>query len=120
MSDEERKPYTCPQCGIEFDMDVIHKRRARGDMDTLCRDCRDTAPGWRLKLAITHPILGRIECRPYRGDLDENWNPIDEHGNLFMPGERICGHKDCVAKKHILQVQTLPSGKNELERVQAE
>lgn len=119
MSDEERKPATCPQCGIDFPMDVLHKRRARGDFETLCRDCKDTDPDWRQTVVRVHPILGRIECRPYRGDLDDDWNPIDKKGNLYMPGERICGHKDCITKKHIVKMATLPSGKL-LERVQAE
>jgi hypothetical protein len=39
---------------------------------------------------------------PHKGLLDQNLNPIDENGVLFLVGERVCGHKDCVNEAHIV------------------
>ena len=36
---------------------------------------------------------------------DQDLNPIDEQGNLYLPGERVCGNKDCVNKTHIVVEQ---------------
>jgi len=49
-----------------------------------------------------HPILGNIECHPYDGELDELWRPINAVGDLYRPGERLCGHKDCINSNHII------------------
>ena len=41
-------------------------------------------------------------CRPWSGELDENLNPIGKDLRLYLPGERTCGHRDCVSKNHII------------------
>jgi hypothetical protein len=38
----------------------------------------------------------------WNGDLDDDWNPIDDDGNLYRAGVRICGAKDCVDLNHIV------------------
>jgi hypothetical protein len=59
-----------------------------------------------MKLKITN-------CNPWIGEVNDNFNPIDRRGNLYMPGVRICGFKDCVNKNHII-----PAVKNlETERL---
>ena len=42
-------------------------------------------------------------CRPWRGEVDEDFNPIDRNLKLYLPGIRVCGHKDCVNKDHIIK-----------------
>jgi hypothetical protein len=39
----------------------------------------------------------------WTGDLDDNWQPIDEDGQLYRPGERLCGLKDCVKQSHVIE-----------------
>jgi len=41
-------------------------------------------------------------CEPYRGEVDEEFRPIDTKGKLFLPGERTCRKKDCVNPSHII------------------
>ena len=41
-------------------------------------------------------------CKPWGGEFDRDENPLVD-GELFMPGERICGHKDCVELEHCLR-----------------
>ena len=41
-------------------------------------------------------------------------NPIDRKLRLYIPGVRVCGHKDCVNKDHIIETKA-PSDL-ELER----
>jgi hypothetical protein len=76
------------------------------DYVDVCRDCLDIRKGDLLakkgNVKRTHPVLGVIDCRPYKGELNEDWMPIDDDGKLFMPGHRICGAKDCVSSKHVI------------------
>ena len=32
---------------------------------------------------------------------NDDLEPIDDAGELVLPGVRICGHKDCVNPKHV-------------------
>lgn len=41
-----------------------------------------------------------LVCEAWQGDFDEWDNPTD-NGELFMPGVRTCGHRDCVNPDHI-------------------
>jgi hypothetical protein len=66
----------------------------RGRKDLLCINCRA-----RKQAVIQY---GKLRCEPYEGLVDQELNPIDEQGNLVKPGERICGHKDCMADAHIV------------------
>jgi hypothetical protein len=58
----------------------------------LCVSCR-----MRPALSIQY---GSSRCVPWRGDFDLDDNPMI-HGNYLLPGERLCGHKDCVNPHHI-------------------
>jgi hypothetical protein len=43
----------------------------------------------------------QTNCEPYTGELNENWLPITDTGELFMPGTRACNNKDCVNPEHV-------------------
>ena len=90
----------CKQCGIIIPYLVWYKRKVRNRPDwDHCKDCNATPK----KVEVTvHPSLGRIACVPYLGEVNEQWQPINAVGDLYLPGERICGNKDCVNKNHIL------------------
>jgi hypothetical protein len=101
MSAESDAGYIfCRQCGIIIPYDVWYKRKFRNNANwDHCRDCIATPRKTEISI---HPSLGRIECVPYDGEVNELWQPINAVGDLYLPGERICGHKDCVNKNHIL------------------
>jgi hypothetical protein len=88
------------------------------DYVDVCKDCLDVRKGDLLmtnkKVGRNHKTLGRIFCRPYEGELNEDWLPIDDEGKLFMPGHRICGAKDCVNSKHIIPPKALQVTDREL------
>jgi hypothetical protein len=96
----------CERCGIEIDSKTIERRKGRGILDQRCYDCR-------VKQLNEIKYNGLI-CRPWRGEVDEDLNPIDGQLRLYLPGVRVCGHKDCVNKEHIISP---PTQRNiELER----
>jgi hypothetical protein len=60
----------------------------------LCVSCR-TRPARTIKTKAGI-------CHPWRGEVDDDLNPIDQHGNLVMPGIRTCGYKDCCNPEHVI------------------
>ena len=90
----------CDRCGQIIPKSTWEKAKSRNKPDwDHCQDCKATP---KQKLIVNHPILGKIECIPYTGELDELWRPINAVGDLYKPGERICGHKDCINSRHII------------------
>ena len=94
----------CERCGMEVSEAAVERRKARGTYDGKCSDCRN---GMATEIKYNGTV-----CRPWRGEVDENLNPIDKNLKLYLPGVRICGHKDCVNKDHIIS----PINILELER----
>lgn len=47
------------------------------------------------------------KCKPWTGDYDLDDNPM-KNGKYHLPGERVCGHKDCVTVSHIVRVSPEP------------
>ena len=80
----------CQRCGFKWAVNA----EKRGRRDLLCVSCR-------VKPATTIQY-GKLRCSPHRGAVDHNLNPIDELGRLLYPGERVCGHRDCVNPAHIV------------------
>ena len=85
----------CNRCGIEVSEAAIERRKARGTYDGKCADCRN---GQANEIKYNGTV-----CRPWRGEVDEDFNPIDRNLKLYLPGLRTCGHKDCVNKEHIVK-----------------
>jgi hypothetical protein len=54
-----------------------------------------------------HPALGNLVCIPHKGEVNDSWQPIDDAGELFRPGLRVCGFKDCISPKHIAVDQSV-------------
>jgi hypothetical protein len=94
----------CPRCGIATTAEQVYKRKIRNvENYDYCRDCRDTRTEIRRDYGWVHPVLGKIKCWLWTGELNDDWWPIDEQGNLFRPGERLCGLKDCVRLTHVIE-----------------
>lgn len=53
------------------------------------------------------------KCRPHQGLFDWNDNPLKPNGQLYRPGVRLCGNRDCIAKSHIQTIDPL-----EMERLE--
>jgi hypothetical protein len=98
----------CERCGIEIDERTIERRKGRGILDQRCSDCRVKQ--------LNEIKYNGIICRPWRGEVDEELNPIDRNLKLYLPGIRTCGHRDCVTKDHIIQVAETIDRTLELER----
>ena len=98
----------CERCGIEIDSKTIERRKGRGILDQRCSDCRVKQ--------LNEIKYNGIICRPWRGEVDEDLNPIDGQLRLYLPGIRTCGHRDCVTKDHIIQVAETIDRTLELER----
>ena len=99
----EEEHVKCSWCGIAVSMTVVVKRKARNvDDPEACRDCRDNKVDIQRYKKWTHKTLGLIICHPWSEELDDQWRPIDENGQLVRPGERICGLKDCVKPEHVI------------------
>jgi hypothetical protein len=88
----EKLRITCDRCGFEK---TINSRQIYRNADTsLCQSCK-AEPATRV-------MRGRVSCRPHRGEVDLNtMAPLDNFGNLYLPGHRICGMADCVRRDHI-------------------
>jgi hypothetical protein len=86
----EEQKLTCTRCGFtEF---VPADKRKRKDQ--LCADCR-RRPAKTINYGLEK------SCKPHQGNFDLEDNPI-EWGDLYLPGKRVCGHRDCVETSHII------------------
>ena len=99
LETHENGDILCEQCGKIIRYDAWSRRKGRGSEDwDKCFDCRATQT---YKVSYRHKILGLITCQPWQFEVDADLNPIKD-GELFRPGLRICGHKDCVNLVHIV------------------
>lgn len=80
----------CRRCGMTEFL-APEKRKPKDD---LCLDCR------RKPAKTINYGLGK-SCRPWHGEFDVEDNPM-LNGVLFMPGERVCKHRDCCEISHIV------------------
>ena len=80
----------CRRCGFVWTVNA----EKRGRKDLLCASCR-VRPATTIQ-------YGKLRCTPHQGMLDQELNPVDDDGVLVHPGERVCGHKDCVNPAHIV------------------
>lgn len=83
---------TCRKCGILDESSGMEKRQAKG-LSIICASCR-ARPARIIRTAYG-------VCRPHHGNYDEDENPLDDAGNLYRPGKRLCGYRDCIEITHI-------------------
>jgi hypothetical protein len=81
----------CRRCGLRWDSNTARKNVL------LCSSCR-------ARKAKTVPS-GIDKCFPWHGMFgNDELTPVDEEGFPVLPGDRICGRKDCVNVEHIERV----------------
>ena len=91
MLDEQK--LTCRRCGFTEFVPADKRKRK----DELCADCR-RKPAKTINYSDDKSVK---PCKPWNGSFDAQDNPVDA-GRLFMPGKRVCGHRDCIEVTHIL------------------
>jgi hypothetical protein len=114
--DVENEIVYCTRCGQAQSYEQTYKRVIRKTVNAeWCRDCRDDRTEIRRDYAWKHPALGKVHCWLWTGELNDDWQPITEDGELYRPGERICGLKDCVKQAHVIETDAKVSGKIKVE-----
>jgi hypothetical protein len=74
----------CVRCGWVFELEPLRNKFE------LCESCR------------ARKVQRIGECLPWHGRFAADMTtPIDEGGQMVLPGVRICGSADCVQPKHI-------------------
>jgi hypothetical protein len=86
----EEQKLVCKRCGFTEFVPADKRKRK----DELCVDCR-RRPAKTINYGLDK------SCKPHQGQFDMNDNPV-EWGHLFLPGKRVCGHRDCVELSHII------------------
>lgn len=80
----------CYRCGFSWE---VTKKRNKDRV--LCQDCRS-----RKSITIRN---GDSVCMPWHGRFAGDMvTPIDENGEVMLPGTRICGNFDCIQPAHII------------------
>lgn len=77
----------CPKCGFVW---VVPRKKA-GEV-TLCVSCK-------ARPVKTVKYNGE-PCIPHRGKFDALDRPVVD-GELYLPGDRKCGHSDCINSDHV-------------------
>ena len=94
--------WVCRRCGFKVPSGKPHPTRE-------CESCRDaenmpTPKKIRPYKAVASRVPGlKSSCHTWLGDYDDDENPITPAGDLVAPGERVCGHRDCVAPSHLVR-----------------
>ena len=114
--DVENEIVYCTRCGQQQSYEQTYKRVIRKTVNALwCRDCRDDRTEIRRDYCWKHPALGKVHCWLWTGELNDNWEPITDDGQLYRPGERLCGLKDCVKQAHIIETDAKVTDKIKVE-----
>lgn len=86
--------FVCERCGVKQNTAVVPGEKATRRRSPLCESCQ-------AKPATT-VITAYGRCRPHKGPFDADDNPLDDFtGELYRPGRRLCGMRDCIELKHI-------------------
>lgn len=87
----EENQVACARCGWCW---VVQKHK-RGRKDLLCASCRA-----KPRVIIKY---GDSRCQPWQGDFGGDGVTPFFGGAEFLPGVRVCGHKDCCNPNHVQQ-----------------
>jgi len=97
--------FVCERCGVKQDTAVVPGGKATRRRSPLCESCQ------AKPVTTVQTAYGR--CRPHKGPFDADDNPLDDFtGELYRPGKRLCGMRDCIELKHIETPPRLGRPKN--------
>lgn len=74
---------------------TLYIRHTRNSTEDRCKDC--------LAKPATLLRYGNLTCQPWKGDFDWDNMVCLKNGKPYLVGERVCGHADCVNKKHVVE-----------------
>jgi len=92
---------SCERCGQLINANTVATRRLRGNEDKRCADCN--------RRPATVISYGSTKCTPWNGEVDLNTMKPIKNGKPYLPGERSCGHNDCIRLDHIVR-ETVDDG----------
>ena len=92
----------CQRCGIREETKAMQKYAARTNK-VWCESCRTPR---RRFVKYDNGLV----CEAWFGEFDATDNPLKD-GKLYLPGERICHHSDCVNLDHIVGAVAKPERK---------
>ena len=79
---------TCERCGYRWTIYSSRKPARK------CKSCRTR------KVQTVQGVIGK--CFPWHGHfLDDMVTPVDDNGQIVLPGRRLCYMLDCVNPAHI-------------------
>ena len=82
----------CTRCGATDSSEAAEKYFHRTGK-AFCDACRAVK---RYKLRY-----GGLVCWPWHGYYDDEDNPLTDDFKPYLPGVRICHHRDCVNPEHV-------------------
>lgn len=83
----------CERCGFVWELSSSRQKTM------LCASCR------AKKVQTVHTRKGK--CIPWHGNFAaDEVTPVDDNGDPFLPGVRLCGHNDCCNISHIQERET--------------
>lgn len=85
----EETKVVCARCGHKWTVN----RPKMGRTDLLCRSCRAT------KQNVIE--ANGFKCLPWQGEFAADLVTPMLNGNIYLPGNRICGNRDCTNINHI-------------------
>lgn len=96
----------CTRCHVAQPLENYRPRADKPGLRAECRACasqRETIRRYERKHGLERPKPVKQTCTPWQGAFDQDDNPLQD-GQLFMPGPRSCGKRDCVNPAHVLVV----------------
>lgn len=96
--------WVCSRCGLVSDNGKPH---SSGE----CQSCR-LAEYEPVRVSMWRAISSGVPdldgpCHAWLREFTDDDQPIDENGFAVYPGERLCGHRDCVNPTHIIASDAL-------------
>jgi hypothetical protein len=86
--------FVCERCGVKQSTTAVPGEKATRRRSPLCESCQAKP--------VTTVMTAYGRCRPHKGPFDADDNPVDDFtGELYRPGKRLCGMRDCIELKHI-------------------
>lgn len=81
----------CARCGYQWEI-----QGKRNNLKAKCDGCKARR--------VEKIVYDGETCLPWGGDFDVADNPVLD-GEYYLPGSRICGHRDCVNVNHIVPIE---------------
>ena len=78
----------CSRCGFQWEIPG-----KRNNLKAKCDSCKAVR---KEKI-----VYGDEVCLPWSGDFDPDNRPM-MNGELYLPGLRLCKHRDCTNVNHIV------------------